>query len=141
MALLFLSLGSGCLILTESNTMKRITTSPLALASTAELTAAVEEAGDAVGASFEHFCLMAGLASLTQMLEEDAMALAGAPHARAADKPGYRWGRTRGPVGFHGGKVEMERPRVRSKTTGNELPLPSWKEAAEAAGWSNGRRA
>lgn len=77
---------------------------------------------------------MAGLASLTQMLEEDAMALAGAAHARAADKPGYRWGRAKGSVGFHGGKVEMERPRVRSKTTGKELPLPSWKEAAEA-GW------
>ena len=110
------------------------TTSPRVLASTADLTAAVEEARDAVGASFEHFCLMAGLANLTQMLEEDAMALAGSPHARAADKPGYRWGRTKGSVGFHGGKVEMERPRVRSKTTGKELPLPSWKEATEG-GW------
>ena len=95
--------------------MKRAATSPLALASAADLTAAVEEARDAVGARFEHFCLMAGLASLAQMLEEDARALTGAPHARAADKPGYRWGRTRGSVGFHGGKVEMERPRVRSK--------------------------
>ena len=68
------------------------------------------------------------------MMEEDATSLAGAPHTRAADKPGYRWGRTKGPVGFHGGKVEMERPRVRSKATGKELALPSWKEAAEA-GW------
>ena len=113
--------------------MKRATTSPLALASAADLTAAVEEARDAVGASFEHFCLMAGLASLTQMLEEDAMTLAGAPHARAADKPGYRWGRTRGSVGFHGGKVEMERPRVRSKTTGKELALPPLGGAADRA--------
>ncbi|MBW7057989.1 IS256 family transposase, partial [Paracoccus bogoriensis] len=80
---------------------------------------------------FERFCLIAGLASLAQMLEEDATALAGAPHARAADRPGYRWGRTKGALGFHGGKVEMERPRVRSKTTGKELALPSWKEAAE----------
>ncbi|SDX79213.1 hypothetical protein SAMN04488238_1301, partial [Roseicitreum antarcticum] len=70
--------------------MKTSTTSPLALASKAELTAAVEEARDAVGASFERFCLVAGLASLTQMLEEDATALAGAPHARSADKQGYR---------------------------------------------------
>ncbi len=68
--------------------MKIATTLPLALASTAEVTAAVDEARDAFGASFEHFCLMTGLASLTQMLEEDAMALAGAPHARATDKPG-----------------------------------------------------
>ncbi len=49
--------------------MKTDTTSPLALTSTAELTAAVEVARDAFGASFEHFCLMAGLASLTQMLD------------------------------------------------------------------------
>jgi putative transposase len=133
-ALLSLSRRLGVFNPMESNTMKRTITSPLALASTADLTTAVEEARDEVGASFERFCLIAGLASLTQMLEEDATALAGAPHARADDKPGYRWGRTRGPVGFHGGKVEMERPRVRSKATGKELPLPSWKEAAEA-GW------
>jgi hypothetical protein len=31
-----------------------------------------------------------------------------------------------GAVGFHGGKVEVERPRVHSKATGKELPLPSW---------------
>ena len=114
--------------------MKRATTSPLALASATEMTTAVEAAWEAVGASFEQFCLIAGLSSLTQLLDEDARELAGAPHARDADKPGYRWGRTRGRLGFHGGKVELERPRVRSKTTGRELPLPSWTEAA-AAGW------
>ena len=30
--------------------------------------------------------------------------------------------------------MELERPRVRSKATGKEMPLPSWQEAAEA-GW------
>ena len=54
--------------------MKRTTTSPRALASTAELTAAVEEARDEVGASFERFCLIAGLASMTQMLRPIAEA-------------------------------------------------------------------
>jgi transposase-like protein len=114
--------------------MKRATTSPLALASTTEMTTAVEAAWEAVGASFERFCLIAGLSSLTQMLDEDARALAGERHARDAAKPGYRWGRTKGRLGFHGGKVELERPRIRSKTTGKELPLPSWAEAT-AAGW------
>jgi transposase-like protein len=112
--------------------MKRATTSALALASRTEMTAAVEEAWEAVGASFEQFCLVAGLSSLTQMLEEDARELAGEAHARDAGKPGYRWGRTTGRVGFHGGKVAVERPRVRSKTTGKELALPSWQEAASA---------
>jgi len=114
--------------------MKRSTSSPHALASASEMTAAVEGAWEAVGASFERFCLVAGLSSLTQMLEQDARALAGDPHARDSEKPGYRWGRTRGRLGFHGGKVELERPRVRSKATGKELPLPSWSEAA-SSGW------
>jgi transposase-like protein len=114
--------------------MKRATTSSPALASTTEMTTAVEAAWEVVGASFERFCLIAGLSSLTQMLDEDARALAGERHARDAAKPGYRWGRTKGRLGFHGGKVELERPRIRSKTTGKELPLPSWAEAT-AAGW------
>lgn len=112
--------------------MKRATTSSLALASRTEMTTAVEDAWEAVGASFEQFCLVAGLSSLTQMLEEDARELAGEAHARDAEKPGYRWGRTTGRVGFHGGKVALDRPRVRSKTTGKELALPSWQEAASA---------
>jgi transposase-like protein len=114
--------------------MKTTTTSPLALASRTEMSAAVEEAWDAVGESFEQFCLLAGLSSLTQMLDEDAEILAGEPHARDPGKPGYRWGRTKGRLGFHGGKVELERPRVRSQSSGKELPLPSWQEAADA-GW------
>mgnify|MGYP001553112696 FL=1 len=114
--------------------MMRATTSPLALASKTEMNAAVEEACEAVGESFEQFCLIGGLSSLTQMLDEDAHTLAGAPHARAGDKPGYRWGHTKGRLGFHGGKIELKRPRIRSKTTGRELPLPSWSEA-RTAGW------
>ena len=77
MALLSLSRRLGVFNPMESNTMTRTIMSPLALASTAALTAAVEEARDEVGASFERLCLIAGLASLTQMLEEDAVALAG----------------------------------------------------------------
>ena len=111
--------------------MKTISTSPLALASAAEMTCAVRDAYDAVGASFEHFCLLAGLASLTQMIEEDATALAGERYERDASKPGYRWGTTRSKLGFHGGKVEVKRPRVRSKASGKEMALPSWQEAAE----------
>ena len=64
----------------------------------------------------------------------DVTALAGEAHARDTDKPGYRWGRTCGRLGFHGGKVELERPRVCSKVTGKELALPGWREAGEA-GW------
>ncbi len=110
--------------------MKTSTTSPLALASKAELTAAVEEARDAVGASFERFCLVAGLASLTQMLEEDATALAGAPHARSADKQGTlgrtraRWAFTvQGGTGASAGAIKTT-ARSCSLPTGRKLRRP-----------------
>jgi transposase-like protein len=95
--------------------------------------AAVAGALQRVGASFEQFCLAAGLASIQQMLEEDACLLAGSPYERATDKQGYRWGRTKGRIGFHGGTVDVERPRVRAKD-GGEMALPTWTEASEG-GW------
>jgi hypothetical protein len=50
----------------------------------------------------------------------------GVTSGRAAE---HRWGTAKGKLGFHGGKVEIERPRVRSKATGREMELPSWREA------------
>jgi peptidoglycan/xylan/chitin deacetylase (PgdA/CDA1 family) len=44
-----------------------------------------------------------------------------------------RWGKTKGKIGFHGGKVEIERPRLRS-FEGKEQALPSW-EAAISEDW------
>lgn len=94
----------------------------------------VEEAWEAVGASFERFCLSAGVATLSAMMEQDAAALCGPRHGHEAGKVGHRWGKTRGPLGFHGGKVVVERPRVRAKDGTAELALPSW-SAAIAEDW------
>ena len=44
-----------------------------------------------------------------------------------------RWGKTKGKIGFHGGKIEVERPRVRARS-GAEVALPSW-AAALAEDW------
>jgi len=95
--------------------------------------AIVEEAWQDVGASFERFCLTAGLAALAGMMEEDAARLCGPRYGRADGKQGHRWGKTKGKIGFHGGKVEMERPRVRGRD-GGEMALPSW-EAAHSEEW------
>ena len=57
--------------------MKRVIT-PAPQAATALVTAA----WDAVGACFERFCLTAGVATLTRMMEEDATALCGQRHER-----------------------------------------------------------
>ena len=93
----------------------------------------LEVAWENVAASFERFCLTAGIATLAEMMEQDATKLCGARHERSGDRRGYRWGHAAGKLGFHGGKVAIERPRVRTRG-GPELVLPSW-EAAQAEDW------
>ena len=83
-------------------------------ASPARVTNAVGKAMEEVRASFDRFCLAAGIEALGEMMETDAAQACGPRHSRIAMRRGYRWGRTRGKVGFHGGKVEVERPRVRN---------------------------
>jgi transposase-like protein len=88
----------------------------------------VGRALDEMTASFERFCLAAGLEALGEMLEADAAALCGPRHGRGGGRRAQRWGRTAGPIGFHGGKVALERPRVRERG-GKEVALPSWERA------------
>src|SRR5258708_903883 len=66
-------------------------------------------------------------------MEKDAQEACGPRHARSEGRRGYRWGRTQGKIGFHAGKVDIERPRVRN-LDGKELALPSW-ERAVAEDW------
>ena len=87
------------------------------------------EALAGMSASFERFCLAAGIESLTEMLEEDAVAACGARHERGESRKAHRWGRTKGKIGFHGGKVEVERPRVRRRMASNTC-CRSWESAA-----------
>lgn len=103
------------------------TTSPLALVPH------LKRAWQDVHSSFERFCLTAGIGAIEQMLCEDARQLAGAPHSRGGGRVGQRWGRTKGKIGFHGGKVAVHRPRVRSYD-GHEVVLPTW-TAAQAEDW------
>ncbi len=86
------------------------------------------EALASMSASFDRFCLAAGLETLSEMLEQDATAACGERHERGERRQAHRWGRTKGKIGFHGGKVEIERPRVRG-LDGAERVLPSWQNA------------
>src|SRR5450631_4088324 len=94
---------------------------------------AVDKAWDAVSVSFDRFCLTAGIEALGTMMEQDAEQVCGARHARSDGRRGHRWGRTQGKIGFHAGKVAVERPRGRD-LEGHELALPSW-ERAVAEDW------
>ena len=86
-----------------------------------------------VDSSFERFCLTAGIGAIEKMLGEDAQQFTGAPHSRGGSRAGYRWGRTKGKIDFHGGKVAVHRPRVRGYD-GHEIALPTW-TAAQAEDW------
>src|SRR5207344_2607462 len=112
----------------ESNAMNRPTTS------TAIPTRALKfEALANISASFEVFCLASGMEALGEMMDHDAQAICGPRHARGHERQAHRWGKTKGKIGFHGGKVEIERPRLRS-FEGREQALPSW-EAAISEDW------
>ncbi len=86
-----------------------------------------------LSASFELLCLASGMEALGEMMDHDAQAICGPRHARGHIRRAHRWGKTKGKIGFHGGNVEIERPRLRS-FEGKEQALPSW-EAAIAEDW------
>jgi putative transposase len=86
-----------------------------------------------VDSSFERFCLTAGIGAIEQMLCEGAQQLVGTRHNRSGGRVGHRWGRTKGKIGFHGGKIAVHRPRVRSYD-GHEVVLPTW-AVAQAEDW------
>ena len=55
-----------------------------------DATALVTDAWQAVGASFERFCLTAGVATLSRMMEEDATRLCGRRYGRLDGKAADR---------------------------------------------------
>ena len=103
----------------------RETTSVVAPGSTSEEREAVKAAFQEVQSSFENFCLLAGIEAFQDLLEEEAADLCGERHQRHEDRRGRRWGKARSPVAFHGGRVDIERPRVRTPDGQQELELPS----------------
>ena len=90
--------------------MKRITTIATGLPPVP-----VGKAWEEVSASFDRFCLATGIETLGMMMESDAEAACGPRHARGPGRRGHRWGHTTGKIGFHGGKMAIDRPRVRGR--------------------------
>jgi hypothetical protein len=70
---------------------------------------------EAVRSSFDKFCLIAGIEALQELLQEEASAVCGERHQRHDGRQGRRWGETRSQVAFHGGRIGVDRPRVRSR--------------------------
>ena len=121
-------LGSGCCKpKRENDTMGkniRSSSSPKALATSFPMPP-LADAMDAVRLSVDRFCLLAGVEALAEMMEEDATTVCGARHRRHGNRRGYRWGHTQSEIGYHGGRVKVQRPRVRDHA-GKEVGLESW---------------
>src|SRR6202022_438004 len=111
----------------ESNAMNRLITSTAIPARAVKI-----EALTNMTASFENFCLASGIEALAEMMENDARTACGPRHARRKNRTAHRWGKTKGKIGFHGGKVAIERPRLRG-FDGKEQALPSWEGAMTVA--------
>ena len=79
---------------------------PLALATAANVHSLVE-----LTEGFGQSCLTAGIESLTRLMNEDVARLAGERHGHCPDTPGCRRGHSRAQVGFHGGRIDVDRPR------------------------------
>ena len=88
------------------------------------------EAFDDLRMSIDRFCLLAGIEALNEMMTADAEALCGPRHARSAGRKGHRWGTTWSEIAYDGGKVKIERPRVRD-FAGREMSLTSWELLSE----------
>jgi len=114
----------------------RASAAPVALnpAAMADERSAVAVAFEAVRSSFDKFCLIAGIEALQELLQEEASAVCGERHQRHDGRQGRRWGETRSQVAFHGGRIGVDRPRVRSREGQQELVLPSW-AAAQDEDW------
>jgi hypothetical protein len=80
----------------ESNAMKTNITAATALPSgiLEPVLGPVGKAFEEVSASFDRFCLAAGIAVLGEMMDKDAADACGPRHSRGEGRRGYRWGRS-----------------------------------------------
>lgn len=64
-----------------------------------------------------------GLAALEEVFEADAIAIAGPKGKHLADRTHHRWGTTDTELPFGGRRIQVKRPRVRTKSGEVKLPI------------------
>lgn len=67
-----------------------------------------------------------GLCMMKALIDEEVEQLTGQRYGHHPDRQAIRWGKDEGHVIFAGRKVAMEKPRVRSKDSSEEVPLRRW---------------
>ena len=75
----------------------------------------------------------AGMKIIQQAIQDDVRRLAGEVRYARDQKEGQLWGNQPGWVSFAGRKVAVEKPRVRSKRTRQEMKLPNYERFQQEA--------
>jgi len=71
--------------------------------------------------------ILLGLRAVEEALQADVTTLAGARYAHGDGQPGHvRWGRQPGSIWWADQKLPITVPRVRDRTAGREVPLPTY---------------
>ena len=85
-----------------------------------------EALGQLVGAAKEGLLSLSvavGLGVLSEMMAEEVEEVCGPKHKHNPDRTAYRHGTDDGTVGLGGGRLEIERPRMRAKDGSGEVPV------------------
>jgi len=80
---------------------------------------------DVAGAIEQSACEL-GLCMMKALIDEEVQQIAGDRHSRNSGRQAIRWGKEDGHIIFSGRKVAIEKPRVRSKDSREEVPLRRW---------------
>ena len=81
----------------------------------------------------EQLAGVAGMKIIQQIIHDDVRQLAGEQRYARDGRDGQLWGNQPGWVAFGGRKVTVDKPRVRSKTTGRELRLPKYERLQDGS--------
>src|SRR3989304_5592630 len=79
-----------------------------------------------VAGAIEQAASEAGLRMMKALIDEEVEQIAGDRYRHQPQRQAMRWGKDEGHVIFAGRKVAMEKPRVRSKDSSEEVSLRRW---------------
>jgi putative transposase len=85
---------------------------------------------DVVKGRFTSFCVAVGIQTLMTMMEEDVVKVAGPKGKHDPDRVAYRHGYQDTTIPMGNQRLAIKRPRVRSITENQELPIPSYEAFA-----------
>lgn len=85
---------------------------------------------EVVKGRFTSFCTAVGIQALMTMMDQDVEAVAGPKGKHDPNRTAYRHGSQTTTIPMGTQRLAIERPRVRSVVTGQELPIPSYEAFA-----------